>query len=199
MSVSLVKPQVKLRPQEDQEMSDCLQVKLVLSGTSRAKCKSEGKLRSAQESDSASRAQVRAGQLQDADADEEAPQDAKDLAKQLKMEKTRKLSQDGGPPERQCARREDKEAERKEEDRDETGEGEVLNIIEGLAQRKKQADLQAGRLTKSGQSRLAASLHAAANEGKVELVRLLLRCGAQVNSQDEQVSSGMSSLFQRRS
>lgn len=39
------------------------------------------------------------------------------------------------------------------------------------------------------QSKLAANLHSAATEGKVELVRLLLRCGANVNSQDEQVSS----------
>lgn len=36
--------------------------------------------------------------------------------------------------------------------------------------------------------KLAASLIAAAGEGKVELVRLLLRCGADVNAQDEQVS-----------
>lgn len=35
---------------------------------------------------------------------------------------------------------------------------------------------------------LAASLRTAANEGKVELVRLLLRCGADVNAQDEEVS-----------
>lgn len=35
---------------------------------------------------------------------------------------------------------------------------------------------------------LAASLRTAANEGKVELVRLLLRCGADVNGQDEEVS-----------
>lgn len=36
------------------------------------------------------------------------------------------------------------------------------------------------------QTQLVASLRSAANEGKVELVRLLLRCGANVNSQDEQ-------------
>lgn len=38
------------------------------------------------------------------------------------------------------------------------------------------------------QAKLVANLHSAANEGKVELVRLLLRCGADVNAQDEQVS-----------
>lgn len=37
-------------------------------------------------------------------------------------------------------------------------------------------------------TKLVANLHSAANEGKVELVRLLLRCGADVNAQDEQVS-----------
>lgn len=38
------------------------------------------------------------------------------------------------------------------------------------------------------QTKLVANLHSAANDGKVELVRLLLRCGADVNAQDEQVS-----------
>ena len=42
--------------------------------------------------------------------------------------------------------------------------------------------------TGSTQAKLAANLRSAANEGKVELVRLLLRCGANVNAQDEQVS-----------
>lgn len=36
--------------------------------------------------------------------------------------------------------------------------------------------------------RLAENLRAAAAEGKVELARLLLRCGAEPNAQDEQVS-----------
>lgn len=35
---------------------------------------------------------------------------------------------------------------------------------------------------------VAASLRSAASEGKVELVRLLLRCGADVDGQDEEVS-----------
>lgn len=45
-----------------------------------------------------------------------------------------------------------------------------------------------GRLQQ--QQQLANSLRSAASEGKVELVRLLLRCGADVNAQDEEVSSG---------
>jgi len=42
---------------------------------------------------------------------------------------------------------------------------------------------------------LAASLRKAANEGKVELVRLLLRCGANANQQDAEVSRRIFTLF----
>lgn len=41
---------------------------------------------------------------------------------------------------------------------------------------------------KTQQTKLVANLHSAADEGKVELVRLLLRCGADVNAQDDEVS-----------
>lgn len=47
---------------------------------------------------------------------------------------------------------------------------------------------QAEIMSMKTQAKLVANLHSAANEGKVELVRLLLRCGANVNAQDEQVS-----------
>lgn len=46
------------------------------------------------------------------------------------------------------------------------------------------------RMSNGGEQshQLAASLRSAANEGKVELVRLLLKCGADVNAQDDEVS-----------
>lgn len=47
--------------------------------------------------------------------------------------------------------------------------------------------------TKQQELQLAASLRSAAQEGKVELVRLLLKCGADVNAQDEEVSQFRSS------
>lgn len=51
-------------------------------------------------------------------------------------------------------------------------------------------------INKSSQAeRLEANLHSAANEGKAELVRLLLRCGADVNAQDGQVSFWSTDVF----
>lgn len=44
------------------------------------------------------------------------------------------------------------------------------------------------RASNTTQSKLVANLHSAASEGKVELVRLLLRCGADANAQDDEVS-----------
>lgn len=137
------------------------------------------------------------------EAEKMVEEDAVGMKKRPKMQKMKKLTQDQQQTQR--TRRECKQSKRREQEKedtdedvdDETGKGEVLNVIGGSASRKEECRRPAAdpaaraNLTKAGQSRLVASLHAAASEGKVELVRLLLRCGAQVNSQDEQVSSGM--------
>lgn len=59
---------------------------------------------------------------------------------------------------------------------------------------KKEADTQASDSTKQAEQ-LAASLRNAAREGKVDLVRLLLRCGANLNAKDEEVSALFMLIF----
>lgn len=72
-------------------------------------------------------------------------------------------------------------------------ENELFDVTQGGSRSARQKQEFGGKMRQdvlgnSGQSKLVASLHGAANEGKVGLVRTLLRCGAQVNAQDEQVS-----------
>lgn len=69
----------------------------------------------------------------------------------------------------------------------------AANIEESIMENKSQIKMSKSKTneTQKGSQQtqqLAASLRSAANEGKVELVRLLLRCGADVNGQDEEVS-----------